>query len=60
MLFVVGGLKKLWMKWIKRNELESDWIDEEDKDLKAGSSLCSPCVYLPFLKGTSIDKCDSD
>ena len=56
MLFVVGGLKRLWMKCMRRNELESDWIDERDRDAKAGSSLCSPCVYLPFLKGTSVDE----
>ena len=54
MLFVVEGLKRLWMKCMRRNELESDWIDERDRDAKAGSSICSPCVYLPFLKGTSI------
>ena len=33
-------------------------MDERDREAKAGaysSSFC-PCVYLPFLKGTSVDK----
>ena len=45
------------MKWMIRKRLESDWMDERDRDLKAGTypSSC-PCVYLPFLKGTSVDE----
>ena len=42
------------MKWMIRKRLESDWMDERDKQAKAGHLSCSPCVYLPFLKGTSI------
>ena len=41
------------MKWMIRKRLESDWMDERDRELKAG---VPPCVYLPFLKGTSIDE----
>ena len=45
------------MKWMIRKRLESDWMDEWDKEPKAGRhSLSSPCVYLPFLKGTSVDE----
>ena len=40
------------MKWMIRNRLGSDWMDEGDKELK--TSL--PCIYLPFLKGTSVDE----
>ena len=36
MLFVVWDLKKLWMKWMRRKRLESDWMDERDKELNAG------------------------
>ena len=62
------------MKWMIRKRLESDWMDERDKDTKGGlflsslssllvsSSLSSllvssslPWVYVPFLKGTSVD-----
>ena len=45
------------MKWMIRKRLESDWMDERDKEPKAGGhpSFC-PCVYLPFLKGTSVDE----
>ena len=46
------------MKWMIRKRLESDWMDEQDREAKAGaysSSFC-PCVYLPFLKGTSVDE----
>ena len=40
-----------------RKRLESDWIDERDKKEKAGVHPASwPCVYLPFLKGTSVDE----
>ena len=53
MLFVVWDLKKLWMKWMRRKRLESDWMDERDREAKAGNH--PPCVYLPFLKGTSVD-----
>ena len=56
MLFVVWDLKKLWMKWMRRKRLESDWMDERDKEAKAGDNHPSPCVYLPFLKGTSGDE----
>ena len=33
-------------------------MDERDKEAKAGESHLSPspCVYLPFLKGTSVDE----
>ena len=45
------------MKWMIRKRPESDWIDERDREAKAGDHLLSsPCVYLPFLKGTSVDK----
>ena len=50
------------MKWMIRKRLESDWMDERDRDAKAGNSSSSssssfwPCVYLPFLKGTSVDE----
>ena len=47
------------MKWMIRKRLESDWMDERDRELKAGDcqlSWGSPCVYLPFLKGTSVDE----
>ena len=32
-------------------------MDERDREAKAGvhPSFC-PCVYLPFLKGTSVDE----
>ena len=38
--------------------LESEWILELWRELKAGYWLFfsgSPCVYFPFVKGTSID-----
>ena len=41
------------MKWMRRKRLESDWIDERDRELKVFES---PCVYLAFMKGTSVDK----
>ena len=44
------------MKWMIRKRLESDWMDERDKEPKAGNTSSSPCVYLPFLKGTSVDE----
>ena len=44
------------MKWMIRKRLESDWMDERDRESKAGHLLSSPCVYLPFLKGTSVDE----
>ena len=64
MLFVVWDLKKLWMKWMRRRRLESDWMDERDREAKAVNSSSSSsssssfwsCVYLPFLKGTSVDE----
>ena len=40
------------MKWMIRKRLESDWMDEWDREAKAQL----PCVYLPFLKGTSVDE----
>ena len=46
------------MKWMRRKRLESDWMDERDREPKAGHVLSSPCVYLPFLKGTSVDERD--
>ena len=42
------------MKWMIRKRLESDRIDERDREAKAGNH--PPCVYLPFLKGTSVDE----
>ena len=42
------------MKWMIRKRLESDWMDERDRESKAGGNP-PPCVYLPFLKGTSVD-----
>ena len=42
------------MKWMIRKRLESDWMDERDREAKAGDH--PPCVYLPFLKGTSVDE----
>ena len=46
------------MKWMIRKRLESDWMDERDREAKAGEFHISPspCVYLPFLKGTSVDE----
>ena len=45
------------MKWMIRKRLESDWMDERDRDAKAGYHVSFwPCVYLPFLKGTSVDE----
>ena len=46
------------MKWMIRKRLESDWMDERDREAKAGPlpSEYTPCVYLPFLKGTSVDE----
>ena len=43
------------MKWMIRKRLESDWMDERDREAKAGVHPF-PCVYLPFLKGTSVDE----
>ena len=51
-LFVIWVLQKLWMKWIWRKKLESDWIAERDKEEKAEL----PYENLPLLKGTSVDK----
>ena len=57
MLFVVWDLMRLWMKWMIRKRLESDWMDERDRKAKAGIYPSFwPCVYLPFLKGTSVEK----
>ena len=41
-----------------RKRLESDWMDERDRESKAVPlpSEYTPCVYLPFLKGTSVDE----
>ena len=47
------------MKWMIRKRLESDWMDERDREAKAGDCQLywgCPCVYLPFLKGTSVDE----
>ena len=46
------------MKEERRNGLESDWIDEDDKEEKASLQsqelpMKIPWVYLPFVKGTS-------
>ena len=40
----------------REKKLESDWIDERDKEWNASVSPFWPCVYLPFLKGTSVDE----
>ena len=40
------------MKWMIRKELESDWMDDSRKSYKE----YKPRVYLPFLKGTSVDE----
>ena len=40
------------MKWMIRKRLESDWMDERDREAKAQI----PRVYLPFLKGTSVNE----
>ena len=42
------------MKWMIRKRLESDWMDERDREAKARDH--PSCVYLPFLKGTSVDE----
>ena len=46
------------MKWMRRKRLESDWMDDRDKEPKAGPLPFenTPRVYLPFLKGTSVDE----
>ena len=31
MLFVVWDLMRLWMRWMRRKRLESDWIDDARK-----------------------------
>ena len=54
MIFVVWDLMRLWMKWMIRKRLESYWMDERDRESKAGDH--PSCVYLPFLKGTSVDE----
>ena len=43
------------MKWMRRKRLESDWMDDWYREENAGR-IPSPCVYLPFLKGTSVDE----
>ena len=32
MLFVDLDLLRLWMKWMIRKRLESDWMDERDRE----------------------------
>ena len=46
------------MKWMRRKRLESDWMDDRDKEANVHPlpSEYTPCVYLPFLKGTSVDE----
>ena len=46
------------MRWMIRKRLESDWMDERDREIKADHppSEYTPCVYLPFVKGTSVDE----
>ena len=41
------------MKWKRRKKLESHWMDVSRISLKA---YPPPYVYLPFLKGTSVDE----
>ena len=43
------------MKWMRRKRLESDWMDDSRKSSNAEYHP-SPCVYSPFLKGTSVDE----
>ena len=57
MIFVVWGLMRLWMKWMIRKRLESDWMDDARKSSNVREP---PCVYLPFLKGTSVDERKND
>ena len=45
---------------MRKKRLESDWMDERDRKLKAGHVLSSPCVYLPFVKGTSVDERENE
>ena len=40
------------MKWMRRKRPESHVIPEQDKDEKENE----PGVYLPFVKGTSVDE----
>ena len=49
------------MKEERRNGLESDWIDEDDKEEKASLQSHTvpvkiPWLYVPFVKGTSDDE----
>ena len=50
------------MKEERRNGLESDWIDEDDKEEKASLQpvqklpLLSRIVNTPFVKGTPDDE----
>ena len=41
------------MKWMRRKRLELDWMDDSRKSSNVHEP---PCVYLPFLKGTSVDE----
>ena len=41
------------MKWMIRKRPESDWNDDTRK---SSNAYPPPCVYWPFLKGTSVDE----
>ena len=40
MIFVDLDLLRLWMKWMIRKRLSSEWMDERDKDSKDFESPC--------------------
>ena len=41
---------------IESESLESEMISDMEREENAGNIESSPCVYLPFLKGTSVDE----
>ena len=41
---------------IESESLESEMILDLEREENAGNIESSPCVYLPFLKGTSVDE----
>ena len=41
---------------IESESLESEIILDLEREKNAGNIESSPCVYLPFLKGTSVDE----
>ena len=44
------------MKRMKNERLESEWMDEREREEKAGTNLLPPDVNLPFVKGISDNK----